>query len=202
MLRVRFRVVHFDQKALVLHLFSVVTSWKLFHSFPKEKMSCPVVNKPKDGQEAALTAYGGNESAEKEFQSYTSTKVRDLFNGLRRQTLEIEANIAIGEREVLDRDQHAYMMRRHELSIAYLQAAHAVDLQKQKDALEAILVARSERKKAKKEGRKSIRASKRRDQTIQQQKKSADAAARIRESISEKRAAFDSLTQHMVVSAF
>ena len=78
-----------------------------------------------------------------------------------------------------------------------MQAAHAVDLQKQKDSLEAILVARNERKKAKKEGRKSIRASKRRDQLIQQQKKSADAAARIRESLSEKRAAFDALTQHM-----
>ena len=78
-----------------------------------------------------------------------------------------------------------------------MQAAHAIDLQKLKDALEAVLVARNERKKAKKEGRKSIRASKRRDIVIQQQKKSADAAARIRESISEKRAAFDALTQHM-----
>jgi hypothetical protein len=81
-----------------------------------------------------------------------------------------------------------------------LQQAHAIDLQKQKDALEAILVARNERKAAKKEARKSIRASKRRDQTIQQQKRSADAAARIRESISEKRNAFDALTQHLYSS--
>jgi hypothetical protein len=161
-------------------------------------MSCPVVNKSKDKQDTAITAFGSGESAEKEFQKYTAAKVNELFNILRRETLDIEENIAIGEKEVIDRDQHAFIMRRHERLIAYTQAAHAADLQKQKEALEAILVARRERKKAKKEGRTAIRASKRRDQTIQQQKKSAAAAARIRETIAEKRSAFDALTQHMV----
>ena len=137
------------------------------------------------------------DGAEKEFQKYTTDKVKNLFEGLRKETDDIEDNIAIGEAEVLKRDQLAFMMRQHELILANLQAAHATDLQKRKEALEAILAARVERKKAKKEARKSIRSSKRRDQTIQQQKMSADAAARIRESISEKRAAFDALTQYM-----
>ena len=98
---------------------------------------------------------------------------------------------------MLHRDEMAFLMRRHDLAISNLQTAHAADLQKRKDALESILVARNERKKAKREARKSIRGSKRRDQLIQQQKMSADAAARIRETISEKRAGFDALTQHM-----
>lgn len=88
-------------------------------------------------------------------------------------------------------------MRQHDLAISNLHTAHSTDYQKHSDTLEAIIVARSERKKAKRESRKAIRSSKRRDQLIQQQRMSADAAARIRETISEKRAGFDALTQHI-----
>ncbi|KAJ3369356.1 hypothetical protein HDU91_007277 [Kappamyces sp. JEL0680] len=138
-----------------------------------------------------------SQSADKEFQNYSTGKGKDLFDGLRRETEEIEMNIALGEQEVLDREQMAFLMRQHDLALANLQAAHVLDLQKRKDALERIIVARAERKKAKKEARKTIRASKRRDQIIQQQQASADAVARIRDIISEKRAAFDATTQHM-----
>lgn len=62
----------------------------------------------------------GTESVEKEFRNYTTAKVTDLFNVLRKETLDIENNIAAGEKEVLDRDQHAFMMRRHDLAVAYV----------------------------------------------------------------------------------
>lgn len=134
---------------------------------------------------------------EKLFQNYTETKIKNLFESLRKETDNIERNIAVGESEVLKRDELAFLMKRHDLALSNLQTAHSTDLQKRKDALEAILVARSERKKAKRDARKSIRSSKRRDQLIQQQKASADAAARIRETIGEKRSGFDALTQYM-----
>jgi hypothetical protein len=43
----------------------------------------------------------------------------------------------------------------------------------------------------------TIRASKKRDQIIQQQEKASTTAHRVRETINERRAAFDTLTQHM-----
>jgi hypothetical protein len=142
-------------------------------------------------------AAGHKPNAEKEFQKYTSDKVTDLFDNLRRETVEIEKNIGLGEAEVLDRENMAFMMRQHDLALANLQTAQTIEYEKRKEALERILVARNERKKAKKDARKSIRGSKRRDQIIQQQQISADRVARIRETISEKRAAFDANTQHM-----
>jgi hypothetical protein len=74
--------------------------------------------KPKS--EATTVRAAGNESVEKEFRKYTTAKVAELFNNLRKETREIEGNIMIGETDVLNRDQHAFMMRRHELSLVYV----------------------------------------------------------------------------------
>ena len=136
-------------------------------------------------------------SAEAEFLEYSAKQTKSLFNKLRDQTDQIEGSIAVGESEVLHRDEIAFLAARHELAVIKLKDSHTVDYQKRKDALAATLVARRDRKKTKREARKSIRASKKRDQIIQQQEKAAHAAARIRETISEKRVAFDGLTQHL-----
>lgn len=103
-------------------------------------------------------------NAEKEFAGYTAAKVKDVYDQLRNETDQIENNIAVGEKEVLAREQMAFLMRQHELELANLQSAHLVDMQKRKDAAQAVLIARNERKKAKRDARTSIRASKRRDQ--------------------------------------
>ena len=136
-------------------------------------------------------------SAEAEFLEYSSKQTKALFNSLRGQTEMIEGNIAEGEKDVLQRDELEFLDFRHELAIAKLKEAHSGDYQKRKNALAATLIARKDRKKTKREARKSIRASKKRDQIIQQQERAAHAAARIRESITEKRIAFDALTQHL-----
>jgi PAS domain S-box-containing protein len=59
------------------------------------------------------------------------------------------------------------------------------------------LVARQERKIAKKESRANIRATKKRDLIIQHQEKSANASHRVRDELSDKRAAFDGMQKHM-----
>ena len=69
----------------------------------------------------------GTETVENDFRKYTTDKVTELFNVLRKETLEIESNIAIGEKEVLDRDKHAFMMRRHELALAYVLSLLTLD---------------------------------------------------------------------------
>jgi hypothetical protein len=132
---------------------------------------------------------------EAEFLDYSAKQAKDLFDKLRVESENIERDIAEGEQKVLHKDELVFLQRRHELAIKKMMEAHAADLQKRKETLAASLVARKERKKAKREARKGIRASKKRDQIIQQQENSSHAAARIRESISEKRAAFDALTQ-------
>ncbi|KAI8891975.1 hypothetical protein BC833DRAFT_546081, partial [Globomyces pollinis-pini] len=130
--------------------------------------------------------------------AHANDSIKQVFDGLRKQTLTIEQSIETGEQDVLAKDDIAFTMRANELALSNMANAHAVDYQKLKKGLAAILEARAEqRKKAKQEARKSIRASKKRDQIIQQQEKSAQAAARIRETISEKRTAFDALTNHM-----
>jgi hypothetical protein len=151
---------------------------------------CPVVHRAIDNQSGSI-------DVEKEYLTFSARQTRDLFNGLRDQTEQIEDHIGQGEREVLLKDEIAFLMRRHEVAISNLVHAQNVDYQKLKDRLESIITARSERKKAKREARVSIRSSKKRDQIIQQQEKAANAAFRVRETISERRAAFDLVTQHM-----
>ena len=81
-------------------------------------MSCPVVQTTAASPEIGSVGVTRSEFTDKE--KYKASNLNDLFDGLRRETLEIEENIAIGQKEVLDRDQHAFLMRRHELSIAYV----------------------------------------------------------------------------------
>ncbi|KAJ3260004.1 hypothetical protein HK103_001514 [Boothiomyces macroporosus] len=153
-------------------------------------------------KEVSINQYEANSSsdkmsAEREYHNYTARQTKELFDHLRGETEEIENYIAVGEKEVLLKDEIAFLMRRHEMALANLAQAQAVDYEKRKESLDSILVARAERKKAKKEARKSIRASKKRDLVIQQQENAAQAAARIRETINEKRLAFDAMTIHM-----
>ncbi|KAJ3273908.1 hypothetical protein HDV01_003739 [Terramyces sp. JEL0728] len=152
--------------------------------------------------EGSTDQYEANSSTEKitaeqDYRNHTAEETKNLFDHLREETDEIEKNIGKGERDVLLKDEIAFLTRRHDLALSNLAQAQVADFQKQKESLAAVLVARAERKKAKKEARKSIRASKRRDQVIQQQKNAAQAAARIREAINEKRLAFDALSSHM-----
>jgi hypothetical protein len=74
----------------------------------------------KSKTDAIAVRTSGTDSAEKEFEKYTTAKVAALFNNLRKETREIEDNITIGENDVLNRDQHAFIMRRHELSLVYV----------------------------------------------------------------------------------
>ena len=59
-------------------------------------------------------------SPEQEFLKYSSKKTKDLFDGLRAQTEVIEHNIALGENEVLLKDEIAFLIRRNDLGVANL----------------------------------------------------------------------------------
>jgi hypothetical protein len=143
----------------------------------------------------SITRTGG--SLEEEYLNYSAKQTKDLFDALRNQTDSIEDSIGQGEREVLLKDEIAFLLRQHEVAVANLTHAQNTDYQKYKLRLEAKLQARAERKKAKREARASTRASKKRDFIIQQQEKGAISAFRVRDTISERRAAYDLLTQHM-----
>jgi hypothetical protein len=159
---------------------------------------CPMVHRSTptpSSAESKTTA--GETDAEKQFLAYSAKQTKDLFNGLRTQTEQIEVNIAKGESEVLLKDEIAFLLRRHEAALSNLVQAQTADYQKHKERLEKKLVARGERKKAKREARLTIRASKKRDQIIQQQDQASVAAYRVRETISERRNAYDLSTQQM-----
>ncbi|KAJ3261494.1 hypothetical protein HK103_005329 [Boothiomyces macroporosus] len=124
-------------------------------------------------------------------------KEANEYQKLREQTELVEENVAIGEAEVLRSKEIAFMMRQNEMAMSNLVTAHNIDLQKMKQLYERTLAARRERKINKRETRKTIRGAKKRDLIIQQQEKSALAAARVKETIAEKRLAFDQLNAHM-----
>jgi hypothetical protein len=144
-------------------------------------------------------------------QDYTAKKSKALFDGLRVQTAIIEKSIAVGELEVLQKDDISFMMRQNELAISTLMSAHVNlfltgRLKISRNArflstpfLRLVLNARRQKRKLVQSFpaslTSSIRASKKRDHVIQQQEKSAGAAARIRESIVERRTFFDAATE-------
>ncbi|KAJ3269689.1 Guanylate cyclase 2G [Terramyces sp. JEL0728] len=124
-------------------------------------------------------------------------KSEDAYLDLRNQTEIVERNVAIGEAEVLKNKEIAFLMRQNEMAISNLTTAQNIDFQKMKQLYDRTLVARRERKLNKRETRKTIRGAKKRDLIIQQQEKSALAASRVKETIAEKRLAFDLLNAHM-----
>ncbi|KAJ3318935.1 hypothetical protein HDV06_006924 [Boothiomyces sp. JEL0866] len=129
--------------------------------------------------------------------SFQKAKEENVFQKLRDQTDLIEENVAIGEAEVLRNKEIAFMMRQNEMAISNMVTAQNIDLQKMKQLYDRTLIARRERKVNKRETRKTIRGAKKRDLIIQQQEKSALSAARVKETIAEKRLAFDQLNAHM-----
>jgi hypothetical protein len=134
---------------------------------------------------------------ESEFEEFSSKRTKKLFDGLRDYGFTIEKDIAEGNTDLLNKESIAFLEKRHALAVQMMTEAHSEDFIKKRDTLNSTLVARNERKRAKREARFTIRSSKKRDQIIQQQEHAAQAAARVRESVNEKRAAFDALTQHM-----
>ncbi|KAJ3318936.1 hypothetical protein HDV06_006925 [Boothiomyces sp. JEL0866] len=120
-----------------------------------------------------------------------------LFAGLKAEGDKIEESVATGEKEVLLNKELAFVLQQNEMEMTNLLSAHNHDLEKTRQMYERILFARQERKVNKKQARKSFIAAKRRDMILQQQEKSALAAARVKETISEKRLAFDLLNAHI-----
>ncbi|KAJ3307416.1 hypothetical protein HDV03_000064 [Kappamyces sp. JEL0829] len=132
----------------------------------------------------------------KEYEDILSANVKALYAGLREEALETEDTIAAGEQELIQKMDFEFFKAQHKIAVANMVAAHSKILHSEKALLEAELVARRERKLAKRENRKAVRGSKNRDMVILKQKKAAESFNMVQQTATEKRLAFDALIAH------
>ena len=128
---------------------------------------------------------------------HVNAKATSIFENVRNDCIAVEANMKKAETEARYREDLSFMVQRNEAEIALTQSLQKDELIQRKDAFAKGIEARKERKVAKKTLRTMMRQTKMRDRTISLQEEASRVAARVKEILAKKRAAFDLLVQHM-----
>ncbi|KAI9206592.1 adenylate and guanylate cyclase catalytic domain-containing protein [Polychytrium aggregatum] len=116
---------------------------------------------------------------------------------MRTDALKIEEGMKGAENEVLRKEEEAYLMHRHDAEISHLKKLHQDEVAEKKLAFQKFIAARDARKKAKKLERQTIRDMKRRDAIIMEQEAASKEAARVKSTLTMKRAQFDALLAYL-----
>jgi hypothetical protein len=138
-----------------------------------------------------------DEEAMKPIVQHVNAKATSIFESVRNDCVAVEANMKKAEDEARYREDLSFMVQRNEAEIASTQQLQKDELHQRKDAFVKSIEARKERKIAKKTLRTMMRQTKMRDRTIMLQEEASRVAARVKEILHKKRAAFDLLVQHM-----
>ncbi|KAJ3049938.1 hypothetical protein HK097_009080 [Rhizophlyctis rosea] len=134
---------------------------------------------------------------ERNFTAKFQGQTKDLFETLRVECQTIETGIRDAELEVLKKEDEAFALQRNDVELSKLLGIQAAEVKQKKEAFEALLKARSERKKGKSLMTQMFKQIKVRDVTIQQQEEASRVAALYKETLTNKRQAFDALQQHL-----
>ena len=119
------------------------------------------------------------------------------YQKLLKECESIEADLLEAELDVRRRADLAFLIKRNEYELVNIKKTQEIEMKKHKEAFEKGLVARSERKLAKKVHRTAIRQAKRRDVTIVEQESASKSTFMNRETLAGKRSYFELELQHM-----
>jgi hypothetical protein len=151
--------------------------------------------KPAEPQNSGSSA--ADEEAMKSVVQHVNASATSIFESVRTDCIAVEANMKKAEDEARYREDLSFMVQRNEAENALTQHLQKDELNQRKDAFAKSMEARKERKTAKKTLRNMMRQTKMRDRTIMLQEEASRVAARVKEILQKKRAAFDLLVQHM-----
>lgn len=153
--------------------------------------------KPAKAEPQKVGSSSADEAAIKPVVDHVNAKATSIFESVRNDCIAVEANMKKAEEEARYREDLSFMVQRNEAEIALTQSLQKDELIQRKDAFAKSIDARKERKVAKKTLRTMMRQTKMRDRTIMLQEEASRVAARVKEILAKKRAAFDLLVQHM-----
>ncbi|KAI9206774.1 uncharacterized protein BJ171DRAFT_18641 [Polychytrium aggregatum] len=135
-----------------------------------------------------------NDEITQHFKSVLMTQTKFFYENLRNDCVRIEEAMKESEREVLRKEEEAYLIQRHDAEMAHLKGLQQNEFAQKKEAFQRFISARDARKKAKRLQRQTIRDMKRRDRTIMEQETASREAARVKSTLTAKRNQFDALT--------
>ncbi|KAJ3044998.1 Guanylate cyclase 2G [Rhizophlyctis rosea] len=152
------------------------------------------------GMDAPMGPAGYPANAD-EVEKYVSNnyqnQTKNLFERLKGECEIIEMGLRDAEVEVLKKEDEAFALQRMEIEISKLMASQAAEIRQKKEAFQAMLDARSDRKEGKAVKLKMFRSIRLRDVTIQQQNEASRVAELHKDTLTDKRQAFDALQQHL-----
>lgn len=153
--------------------------------------------KPAKAEPQKIGSSAADEDAIKPVVEHVNAKATSIFESVRNDCIAVESNMKKAEEEARYREDLSFMVQRNEAEIALTQSLQKDEFIQRKDAFAKSIEARKERKVAKKTLRTMMRQTKMRDRTIMLQEEASRVAARVKEILAKKRAAFDLLVQHM-----
>jgi len=153
--------------------------------------------KPAKTEPQKVGSSAADEEAMKSVVQHVNANATSIFESVRNDCVAVEANMKKAEDEARYREDLSFMVQRNEAEIAFTLQLQKGELNQRKEAFAKSIEARKDRKTAKKTLRTMMRQTKMRDRTIMLQDEASRVAARVKEILGKKRAAFDLLVQHM-----